>query len=548
MNRMKAAKAIVEIFLEEGIDHIFQLPGSQILEILDCLHGTPIRNVMTRHEQGAAFMADGYARAKRAASVCMSTVGPGAVNLISGIAASFRSSVPVLAITGMHETNILERDSFHEIDQTSMFKPVTKWSYQVGQAEKIPEILRKAFRIALTERKGPVHLAIPSDLASREVEFKPIPPSKSRVSHRITCDKNLIDQILELVDEAKFPVILAGGDILWCRALPELKEFAQVFHIPVVTSWDHMDSFPSTHPMGLGVMGAGRSEAANKALSRADLILALGARFDYQSTRHDHNFIPEKAKIVQVCLDFKEVGQIYLVDVGIVADVKYVLSELLMRGKKGKADGDRFAEIQEIKQAWLKRRNSEVDLSAFPIQPQAIVMRLREVLPEDAIIVVDGGNFAKYIRRYFDTYEADTFHYTDDFGSVGSSFPMSLGVKLAEPRREVFCLTGDGGFLLNIQELETAVRERILVRVVVFNDFGYGNVRSYQKQKYGERYLCDVKNPDFGKLADLFGAHGEQVNNPTMLKNAFLNAMKTDRPTVIDVLMDPKALRTPDFL
>src|SRR4030043_1909302 len=303
MSRISGARAVVEVLREENIRHVFPLPGSQIIDVLDEIYQSPIRAIMTRHEQGAAFMADGYARATRRVGVCMATVGPGAVNLVSGIAASYKASVPVIAITGVHDQKILERDSFHEMDQVGVFKPITKWSASINQTEKVPEMVRKAFRVALSGRRGPVHLALPSNVSAGEVDFQESSPSRYRTVMPSACPEEFIDEILRLLEQSKFPVIFAGGEVLWSRAGRDLIQLAEALQIPAVTTRDHPDAFPNKHPLGMGMIGKGRGEAGNRTMQRADLILALGVKFDYQSTRYGFDIIPERAKIIHVSIN-----------------------------------------------------------------------------------------------------------------------------------------------------------------------------------------------------------------------------------------------------
>ena len=548
MPTMTGAKSLVEVLKEEGIGHVFHLPGSQILDILDELYRSPIRQIMTRHEQGAAFMADGYARATRGAGVCLSTVGPGAMNLVSGIAASYKASIPVIAITGVHHQNLLEKDSFHEIDQARVFQPITKWSATIHLPEKVPEMLRKAFRIALSGRKGPVHLAIPSDVSEGKLDFTASSSSDYRAVMPPGCPEGFIDETVRLLEKSKFPVILAGGEIVWSQAEEDLVKLAEAVEIPVVTNRDHPDAFPSRHPLGMGVIGKGKGEAGNHVLRSADLILALGVKFDYQSTRFNYEIIPENVKIVHVSLNPEEVGRIYPIETGIVCDVGPVIKALLKKVREKRMSFGLKKAAEEIKREGDRVKEAEVDLKALPLKPQAIVKTLRGALPPETVVVVDGGNFAKYVRRHFDTFEANTYQYPDDFGSVGASFPTALGFKIGSPRSPVVCLTGDGGFMLNCQELETAVREKINVITVVFNDAGFGNVRAYQKAKFDGRYMCDYDNPPFGEMAGLFKAGGRQVENLEQLKEAVGEALRGERPFVIDVKMTREELAKPGFL
>ena len=311
MDEISGARAVVEVLKEEGVEHVFHLPGSQIIEILDEIYQSPIRQIMTRHEQGAAFMADGYARATRGVGVCMSTVGPGAVNLVSGIAASYKAQIPVLAITGVHHQKILEKDSFHETDQVGLFRPITKWSACIHQPEKVPDMMRKAFRVALTGRRGPVHLAIPSDVSQGMCRFQPSAPQRYRPIELPSCSQEAAERILDLLKQAKFPVILAGLDVLWSKDRTYLRALAEALDVPVATMLSSLGAFPYSHPLGVGIIGRGRGEAGNAVMRQTDLILAMGVKFDYQSTRYNHDIIPENTKIVQVCTDAEEIGRIY---------------------------------------------------------------------------------------------------------------------------------------------------------------------------------------------------------------------------------------------
>lgn len=548
MTAISGARAVVEVLLEEGVKQVFHLPGSQIIDILDEIYQSPIRQVMTRHEQGAAFMADGYARAKRGVGVCMSTAGPGAVNLVSGIAASFKAQVPVLAITGIHDQKLLGNDSFHEMDQVGLFQPITKWSACIHQPQKVPEMMRKAFRVALTGRRGPVHLAIPSDVSRGKLTFMPNDPNQYRPFKTPACSEETVAEIFHLLKQSKFPVILAGWDILWSKEKACLDELAEALEIPVATMLSSLGAFPYSHPLGVGIIGRGRGVAGNSVMRQADLILALGVKFDYQSTRYNYDIIPSHAKIVHICTDAEEVGRIYPFEIGVVCDPGPVMKALVKKVKANQLNFNLIKSVESTKQAARKKLDGEINLDAIPVQPQAIARTLRDALPPETIVTVDGGNFAKHVRRHFEILHRDTFHYPDDFGSVGASFPMALGVKAFHADKTVVCLNGDGAFLLNSQELETAVREKLNVIVVVFNDFGFGNVRAYQKMKFKERYKCDHGNPNFDQMARLFGADGARVQSLDELKKAVIEGLKSSRPYVIDVMMSREELRAPGFL
>lgn len=547
--RTSGAKAVVEVLKEEGVRHVFQLPGSQIIDILDEIYQSPIRQIMTRHEQGAAFMADGYARASRGVGVCLSTVGPGAMNLVAGIASSYKAGVPVIAITGIHHQKYAERDAFHEMDQVGAFKPITKWSACAHLPEQIPEMMRKAFRVALTGRRGPVHLAIPIDVSRGEVDYEASEPAGRRANVPACCPEEVVQEILDRVAKARAPVILAGNEILWSGAAKDLARLAEALGLLVATTRDASGAFPKSHPLGVGLIGKGRGESGNAAVQGADLILALGAKFEFQSTRHNYEIIPKGAAIVHVSANAEEVGRIYPAAIGVVADVGAVIRALLAKlaGRDPVETGaaETAGRLKAEARAVLDR---ELKPEAVPLQPQAVARALRQCLPPETVIVVDGGNFAKHVRRHFDIVEVDTFHYPDEFGTVGSSFPMALGVKAALPDRPVACLIGDGGFLLNSQELETAVRERLNVLTVVFNDFGFGNIRAYQQKDFCGRYSCEYDNPPFDQLARLFKAGGAKVTRLGDLGPAVASALAGDVPSVIDVLVTKGELQNPGFL
>lgn len=546
--KVSGAKAVVEVLKEEGIGHVFHLPGSQIIDILDEMYQSPIRPIMTRHEQGAAFMAEGYARATRGVGVCMSTVGPGAVNLVSGIAASYKAGTPVIAITGVHDQKMLEKNSFHEIDQVGVFKPITKWSAYVHRADMIPDMMRKAFRVALSGHRGPVHLAILDNASKASVGFRRNDPARYRPVVPSTCSEETIDQIVTLLQKAKFPFILAGVDTLWSRAGNDLIELAEALEIPAGTLRDSWGAFPGSHPLGVGMVARGRGEIGNQTIQKADLILALGVKFDFQSTRYTYDVIPKKAKIVHVTTNPEEVGRIYPFEVGVACDPGPVIKALVKKVKEKNIHFKLSKTIAEIKKTCREKLDAEIDNKAIPLQPQAIVRTLRKVLPPETLVVLDGGNFAKHVRRHFDVMHLDSYFYPDDFGSVGASFPMALGVKVACPDRPVVCLNGDGAFMLNSQELETAVREKINVMTVVFNDFGFGNVRAYQKTKYECRFMCDHDNPPFDKMARLFKADGARVTRLNQLETAAKKGLKIKKPYIIDVLMTQEALEKPGFV
>jgi acetolactate synthase-1/2/3 large subunit/sulfoacetaldehyde acetyltransferase len=373
-------------------------------------------------------------------------------------------------------------------------------------------------------------------------------PQRYRPYELPGCSQEAIENILVLLKQARFPVILAGLDVLWSKDRSYLQLLAEALEVPVATMLPSLGAFPYSHPLGVGIIGRGRGEAGNTAMQQADLVLALGVKFDYQTTRYNYNTISKESKIIQVCTDAEEVGRIYPLEIGLVCDAGAVMKALLQRVK---ADGVRFGlgdEIQSIKKKADVVLEQEANPNAIPLQPQAIARELRRVLSKEATVVVDGGNFAKHVRRHFEIRDVDTFYYPDDYGSVGASFPMALGAKAGCPEKPVVCLNGDGAFLLNSQELETAVREKLNIVVIVFNDYGFGNVRAYQKAKFNQRYMCNHTNPPYDEMARLFGADGVKVEHLKDLAGAVQQGLESDKPYVIDVMMSGEELGKPGFL
>ncbi len=543
------AEAIVDCLKQEGVRYIFGLPGSQILELLDAVHREPeLRFVLTRHEANAAFMAHGYALSSHSAAVCLATHGPGATNLLTGIAAAYKASAPVIALTGKAELDVHQRDFFQEIDEVSLFRPITKWSCMVTRAQQAPDIVRKAFRIALSGRPGPVHINIPVNLLRETISYPPLSPERYRAPEESPLEglnDALAARVLASLEAARFPVVLAGGEILRERATPLLLELAEALSLPVVTTINHLDAFPAVHPLGLGPIGKNGWDCANRAIATADLLLALGAHFDFLSTNFSRDLLAPDTKIVHVSAVPERIGLIYPVESGVLSPTRPFLADLVRR-VKGKPAREADPRPAAWKREWLAKRARWGEARETPIKPQYAAYSLHGVVPDDALYVLDGGNFAKFVRKCCDTREGGTFLNAEDFGTVGSGFPLALGAKMGQPSRTAVCVLGDGAFMMTLGELETAVREGIDVVAVVFNDSGFGNIRSYQHAFFDRRYIgCDFSNPNFGDIARLFGGWGTQVRQPEELEGALRQAFGVKGLAVVDVLVDPYALAAP---
>ena len=533
------AQAIVDCLKREDVDHVFGIPGTMNLPVLDVLRATPgIRFVLTRHEQGAAFMAYGYARSLHRPAVVTATEGPGVTNLVTGIGAAYKGCVPVISISGAQELFVREKDASQDIDQVTLHRSITKWAYSIPSVGKVQEAVRRAFRVALAEPLGPVHLDVSRDILLQQTEPEPIPPGAYRPASLPACAPDELDRASGLIARAERPILLAGGGVLRESALASLQRLAETTGIPVATLQYHPDAFPTSHPLALGPLGRNGYSSANRAVPQADVVVALGAHIDTFSTNFKYGIIGEQAKLIHHSPVGTDIGVVFPVSqavAGSTASFVDGLAERLARaGRKWK-----WADVARLRADWEGERAKLLDSRAQPIVPPVVAQAMRAALPRDGIMIVDAGNAGKHVRVFMDTFQPDTYMYTDDWGSVGAAFPIALGAKLARPDQPVMAALGDMGMMCNLGELETAVRERIPVVCVVFNDFGLGNERAFQKELYGGRtFAVDYGDVDFAALARVFGAFGERVTRPSEVLPAIKRALDCGRPAVVDVVID----------
>jgi acetolactate synthase I/II/III large subunit len=538
---LTGAQAVVDCLRREKVDHVFGIPGTQNLPILDVLRETPeIRFILTRHEQGAAFMAYGFARTLNKPAVVTATEGPGVTNLLTGIGAAFKGYVPVISISGAQEIWMREREASQDIDQAAMCRPITKWSYSIPSVAKIQEAVRRAFRIALAEPLGPVHLDMSKEMLLEKTEAEPIAPEAYRPTSLAGCAPADLNRAAELIALAKRPVILAGGGVLREGALGALRGLAEATGIPVATLQYHPDAYPTSYPLALGPLGRNGWSSANRGVPQADVVIAVGAHIDVFSTTFKHGILSKGSKLIQQSPVATDIGVVFPVAQAVVGSTRSFVEGLAerLRGKKWE-----WLSVPKARQEWEAERAALLDASARPIRPPVVAHAMRQALPRDGVMIVDAGNAGKHMRVFMDTFEPDTFMYISDWGSVGAAFPIALGVKLARPKQPVMATVGDMGMMCNIGELETAVRERIPVVCVVFNDMGLGNERAFQKELYGGRFFgVDYGNVDFAALARVFGAHGERVEDPAEVLPAIRRALASGLPAVVDVVIDQTTL------
>ena len=537
------SRALVDGLLREGIDHVFGIPGTQNLAFLDALRETPqIRFILTRHEQGAAFMAYGFARARNAPAVVTATEGPGLTNLVTAIAAANKGNVPLISICGVQESEMRERDATQDLDQIPFMKPITKWAYSIPYPQRIQEMVRKAFRVALTEPQGPVHLEAPNEVMLQSVKPEPIAPAAYRATVQAVCDPAQLDAAWALISKAERPLFVVGRGVMKEKMIGEMEQLATATGIPVAVLQYSPDGFPSTHPLALGPLGRNGFSSANKNAPKADVIIAVGSHFDVFSTMYKYGVFSEIAKIIHHTSAPGQIGIIFPVEMGVAGSSASFIRGLAERAGKASARKS-WVDVAKARADFEGELNDVLKPDAVPIQSQWVAHCIRKVLPKNGVCVVDAGNGGKHVRSYFKSYDPFTFQCIDDWASVGGSFPIALGAKLACPERPVISASGDMGIMCNIGELETAVRENIPVVHVIFNDEGLGNERAFQNEHFGGRFFAvDYKNPNFGDLAKVFGAYGERVTKPGDLEGAIQRALASGKPALIDVMIDQNTL------
>jgi acetolactate synthase I/II/III large subunit len=544
-----AGEALVASLRAHGVRHVFGICGSSLIEVLDAMYGVPdLTYVGVRHEQVAAHAADGYARASGRPGVCLATNGPGATNLVTGVACARACFSPVVILAGAVMQGQVYRGVFQELDQKTLFTPVTKLTIDVPNAQRIPDLVAKAFRVATTGRRGPVVINLPRDVLNASVasatDSLVIPPST-----RPGADAGAVERAARRLAKAERPVIIAGGGVVWSEATGEVLAVADRLAAPVVTSYGHNDAVPADHPLVIGAVGRAGSPEAAEAVKRADVILAAGSRLGHFTTFFDHRLIPKDAAIIQIEIDEEALGLYYPTAEALWGDVGVVLRQLgVALGSGGPRDArERRAWIAAQRAGRQQRIDRDGRVDRVPITPRRVVWELRQVLPRNAIVALDSTAGAAPAYDMLDFHEPRTLLDSLDWGCVGAGFPTALGARFAAPDRPVVCLAGDGGFLMTSQDLETAVRYRVPVVVLVFNNGCWGIEKAYQKHFFGGRYIgADFGNPAFDRYAQSFGAGGWRVERPEEIRPALERALAvTDRPTVIEVIVDPEELPYP---
>ncbi|MFZ5631710.1 MAG: biosynthetic-type acetolactate synthase large subunit [Bacillota bacterium] len=531
--KKNGAQILVQGLLDQGVDTIFGYPGGQVLPIYDALYDANIRHILTRHEQGAAHAADGYARASGKPGVCLATSGPGATNLVTGIANAYMDSVPMVAFTGQVPSALLGRDSFQEADITGITLPVTKHNYIVKDIRDLALTIKEAFYIATTGRPGPVLVDIPRDVSAGEMEYEdPGPINLPGYRPVMEGTEEQLNRAAAAVMAAERPVIYAGGGIISSGAHEELKQLAELLVAPVTTTLMGLGGFPGDHPLYLGMLGMHGTRYANYAICDADLIIAVGARFDDRVAGKFDQFAPQ-ARIIHIDIDPAEIGKNVRVDIPIVGDVRVVLGQLLPR-LSAKLPG-----------AWkekIERWKSEYPIGYVEngkLKPQQIIREIYNVTGGQARITTEVGQHQMWAAHYYTYTRPRSFISSGGLGTMGYGFPAAVGVQVACPGETVFDIAGDGSIQMNIQEMATAVNYELPVNVAIMNNGFLGMVRQWQELFYNRRYShTELINPDFVKLAEAYGAAGIRVTKGAELRPALEEAVRNSKPVVLDFIID----------
>ena len=525
---MKAAELFVKCLENEKVEYIFGIPGEENIDVMDALLDSTIKFVTTHHEQGAAFMADVYGRLTGRAGVCMATLGPGATNLITGVADANMDRAPVVAIAGQGATTRLHKESHQILDLVRMFQPITKYSTQILDPAIVPEIVRKAFKVAQTEKPGATFIDFPENVAEMKVDKAPI---KVQTAYTSEAPARKVTQAAKLISEAKAPVILAGNGVIRHGAADALVGFAEALRIPVANTFMAKGVMPFTHELSLGTIGLTARDLPWFAFEKADVVICIG--YDMVEY-HPDMWNPDANKtIIHIDALPAEVDEHYIVAVGVLGDIPSSLRALALHAKPQPAPP-----FRAVRTALEADRAEHANDTGFPIKPQKIVWDLREVLGPDDIAISDVGAHKMWMSRMYRAERPNTCIISNGFAAMGIAVPGAIAAKLAYPDRKVVAVTGDAGFMMNSQEIETALRFKTPLVVLIWNDSEYGLITWHQLRHFGRPSHIEFKNPDFVRYAESFGAKGYRVERAEDLLPTLEKAITDDTVVIIDCPVD----------
>ncbi len=527
---MTSAEAIVACMKKEGVSKVFCVPGESYLPVLDAIYDEPEMEIISaRHEGGAAFMAEGYAKASLTPGVVLATRGVGGTNLSIGIHTAYQDSTPMVVMLGQVHSEYRGREGFQEIDLDQYFGHISKWAVEIKDAHRTPEIIQRAFRISQSGRPGPVVISLPEDVLAKvaEMNIGPVGPKPKPAP-----SAEEVDKVKAYLNTADKPIIIAGGGIKASGAEEALIEFAEKNELPVISAFRRQDSFPNNHRLYSGHLGLGTGKSVLDAVQESDTIIAIGTRLS-EVTTQDYQIITPEKKLIHIDIEYDTIGKVYPPEVGIISDAKQALIALADIN----VDSSSWADWAKEKSA-LNSAASQLDLKTDDVINKHVIASMIDKLPKDTILTNDAGNFASWMHNFYPFNKKHTY-VGPTSGAMGYGMPAALGVKLACPETTVISLSGDGGFMMTAQELETAVRYEIPIIAIVFNNNMYGTIRMHQEMHYPEKVIAtDLGTVAFDKLAESMGAVGYSVDTIDGFNEAFDQALKEGTPTLIEVITE----------
>ena len=526
---MKVSDLVVRCLENEGVDYIFGVPGEENIDLMDSLIGSSIQFVTTRHEQGAAFMADVYGRLTGRAGVCLSTLGPGATNLVTGVADANMDRAPVVAIAGQGSTYRRHKESHQILDLVNLFEPISKYSTQILEPEIAPEIIRKAFKIAEAEKPGCSFIDFPENIAASEVEG--LSPLKKQSPAIPVAPEGKTVSAAELITNAKAPIIMVGNGVIRSKASAAVVEFVEKLNIPVATTFMAKGVVPASHPLSLGTIGLKAKDYVGYGFQAADVVICIGVDMvEY----HPMLWNPDcDKKILHIDRNSAEVDQHYIVESGIIGDIENSLTRIME-----KTDKHPGSDIHKLINIIRDEVAEHKDTLSFPVKPQKILWDLRQVLDKEDIVISDVGAHKMWTARMYQAESPNSCIISNGFASMGIALPGVISAKLAYPDRKAVAVTGDGGFMMNNQEIDTALRLGLDIVVLIFNDSKYGLIEWHQLSHFDRASQIDFVNPDFVKFAESFGAKGYRVNSTEELIPTLEAALNDGTVSIIDCPVD----------
>lgn len=539
MQKLSGGHAVVKVLEAEGVEQAFCVPGESYLGVIDGLYAHPyIKLISTRHEGGASFMAEAYAKASGKVGVCMATRGPGATNLSIGLHTAMQDSTPLVALIGQVERPFKGKEAFQEVDFQSYFRPLCKWTVEIDDVHRLPELLHRAFYKARSGRPGPVVVSLPHDMLEEKMMYRARKPISF---HPPVADIQTVKYVINEINKSKRPFIIAGGGVIHANAQKELEQFVERLHVPVASAFRRFNVLSNHHKNYAGWLGFGMSEQLVKYIQEADVIVALGTRLS-QVTTQDYTLLGEQARILQIDISQYSIGKAYEVECGVASNIKSFLQSALLV-MEAHDNPEKRKLVTEINDQYIRYSTPPGSKEDTQYAEMNSIMRdIASTVPEKTIVTSDAGNFFGWLARYF-RFTDSKWYIGPTSGAMGYGLPGALGAKLACPERTVISFSGDGGFMMTMQELETAVRENIHIISIVVNNNMYGTIRAHQEIHFPGRVLgTPLTNPSFSEMAKLYGGNGATVCKNDDFLPVFHEALRSNMPYVIEIMTDPRVL------